>query len=188
MMQIAILSASIVDSPRGWFSPVYAVPFQASLPGFFKACLPGFANRRPAALVLVVRGDIVQPVVEPGAVIERSHADDFGAQRRRFGDLRQAGGLGPDDAGATDPATADRALDSAVVVFRAIWGSRRKQRGPGASDGPRHSHPKHAPGSPAPATSGSSTSAPATSAPSTALLVAAERTIMSAPPGRREVR
>ncbi|AWS40101.1 hypothetical protein DKM19_00920 [Streptosporangium sp. 'caverna'] len=78
MMQIAILSAGIVDSPRGWFSLVYAVPFQASLPGFFKACLSGFANRRSVALVLVVRGDVVQPVVEPDAVVERSHAGDFG--------------------------------------------------------------------------------------------------------------
>jgi hypothetical protein len=68
MMQIATLSASIVGSPCGWFALVYTVPFQASLPGFFKACLSGFANRRSAALVLIVGGDVVQPIVEPGAV------------------------------------------------------------------------------------------------------------------------
>jgi hypothetical protein len=68
-------------------------PLQAGLLESGLACL---ADRRTAALVLVVGGDLADPGVQPYPVVALPHDRELGAQGRRIADRVQVGPFGLD--------------------------------------------------------------------------------------------
>jgi hypothetical protein len=79
-------------------------PLQACL---LESGLAGLADRRTAALVLVVGGDIADSGVQPHAVVALADHGEFGAQGRRVADLVEVGPFGLD--------VAEQRLDPGLV-------------------------------------------------------------------------
>jgi hypothetical protein len=79
-------------------------PLQA---GLLQSGLARLADRRPAALVLVVGGDVADPGVQPHPVVALPHDRELGAQGRRVADRVQVGPFGLD--------VAEQRLDPGLV-------------------------------------------------------------------------
>jgi len=70
------------------------MPGKPSKASLLEAGLAGLADGRPAAFVLVVRGDVADAGVEPDAVVVRPGDLQFGAQGCRVPDREQVRVLG----------------------------------------------------------------------------------------------
>ena len=73
---------------------VLAVPGKPLEAGLLESGLAGLADRRAAALVLVVGGHIADPGVQPHAVVALPHDRELGAQGRWVADLVEVGPFG----------------------------------------------------------------------------------------------
>src|SRR6266516_1968175 len=79
-------SASIAGL-LGWFRlMVLAVPGKPLEAGLLESGLAGLADRRAAAFVLVVGGDVADAGVQPNPVVALPHDRELGAQHRRVAD------------------------------------------------------------------------------------------------------
>ncbi len=98
-IQIADRSANIAGLLGRFRLTVLAVPGKPLQAGLPESGLARLADRRAAALVLVVGGDVADAGVQPHAVVALADQRELGAQHRRVTDGEQVGPLGLDVAG-----------------------------------------------------------------------------------------